>query len=299
MPVRPNNLMRLHFIVFLWGFTGILGALISLEALELVFYRMGLAAAILWVWAFWKKKELRIGFTQLSMYLLTGAVIAVHWVTFFHAIKVSNVSVTLACLSSVAVFVSLIEPLVYKRRVRMQEILLSLLGVLGLFLIFQFEGDHREGILYALISAFLAAVFSVLNGKFVQSDASEKISVYELSGGWLVLTVYLLLNGSFQNGPPALQGFDLLWLFILGGICTAYAFIVSVDVMKELSPFTTVLTINLEPVYGIILAQLLFHEKESMTPYFYLGTGIILSSVILNGYLNRKRRIRQRIETEI
>lgn len=299
MHVRPNNLMRLHFIVFLWGFTGILGALISLEALELVFYRMGLAAAILWIWAFWKKKEMRVGYQRLSMYLLTGAVIAVHWVTFFHAIKVSNVSVTLACLSSVAVFVSLLEPLVYRRRVRLQEILLSLLGVLGLFLIFQFEGDHREGILYALVSAFLAAVFSVLNGKFVQADASEKISVYELSGGWLVLTVYLLSNGAFNHGLPSLQGLDLLWLFILGGVCTAYAFIVSVDVMKELSPFTAVLTINLEPVYGIILAQLFFREKESMSLYFYLGTGIILSSVILNGYLSRKRREREQLEPEI
>ena len=160
---------------------------------------MGLAAAILWVWALWKKKGCASGFTQLSMYLLTGAVIAVHWVTFFHAIKVSNVSVTLACLSSVAVFVSLIEPLVYKRRVRMQEILLSLLGVLGLFLIFQFEGDHREGILYALISAFLSPLYSASEWKIRSVRQPEKISVYELSGGWLVLTVYLLLNGSFKT----------------------------------------------------------------------------------------------------
>lgn len=288
MPVRLSNQFRLHFIVFLWGFTGVLGALISLEALQLVFYRMGFAIVALWIWAFFRKKDVRVTPIQLGKYLLAGGIIAIHWVTFFHAIKISNVSVTLACMSSAAVFVSILEPIFYRRKLRLQEILLSLLGVAGLFLIFQFEGDYREGILVALFSAFLAALFSTLNGKFVQNDKAEKISIYELSGGWLLLTLFLAATGELNSGLPSLVGLDILWLLILGTICTAYAFIVSVDVMKELSPFTVTLTINLEPVYGIILALLVFKQEESMTAYFYFGTLIILASVVLNGILKKR-----------
>jgi drug/metabolite transporter (DMT)-like permease len=293
MRALPSNQLRLHFIVFLWGFTGILGALISLDAFELVFYRMGLAILTLWIWAFWRKKEVRVNPKQLGYYLMAGAVIAVHWVTFFHAIKVSNVSITLSCMSTVAVFVSILEPILYKRPFKLQEILLALLGVAGLVLIFGFESEYRIGIITAVTSAFLAAVFSTVNGLLVRNDSAVKISMYELSGGWLVMVIYLAITGAFQNGLPTLVGLDLLWLMILGTVCTAYAFIVSVDVMRELSPFTVVLTINLEPVYGIILALLIFGSDETMSPFFYLGTLIILVSVVLNGLLNRRRRLKK------
>jgi drug/metabolite transporter (DMT)-like permease len=270
-----------------------LGALISLDAFELVFYRMGLAILTLWIWAFWRKKEVRVNPKQLGYYLMAGAVIAVHWVTFFHAIKVSNVSITLSCMSTVAVFVSILEPILYKRPFKLQEILLALLGVAGLVLIFGFESEYRIGIITAVTSAFLAAVFSTVNGLLVRNDSAVKISMYELSGGWLVMVIYLAITGAFQNGLPTLVGLDLLWLMILGTVCTAYAFIVSVDVMRELSPFTVVLTINLEPVYGIILALLIFGSDETMSPFFYLGTLIILVSVVLNGLLNRRRRLKK------
>jgi drug/metabolite transporter (DMT)-like permease len=296
MRALPSNQLRLHFIVFLWGFTGILGALISLDAFELVFYRMGLAILTLWIWAFWRKKEVRVNPKQLGYYLMAGAVIAVHWVTFFHAIKVSNVSITLSCMSTVAVFVSILEPILYKRPFKLQEILLALLGVAGLVLIFGFESEYRIGIITAVTSAFLAAVFSTVNGLLVRNDSAVKISMYELSGGWLVMVIYLAITGAFQNGLPTLVGLDLLWLMILGTVCTAYAFIVSVDVMRELSPFTVVLTINLEPVYGIILALLIFGSDETMSPFFYLGTLIILVSVVLNGLLNRRRRLKKTIK---
>lgn len=290
MLARPSNQLRLHFIVFLWGFTGVLGALISLQAMELVFYRMGLAILTLWLWALARKKEIRVRPKQLGAYLLAGAVIAVHWVTFFHAIKISNVSVTLACMSTAAVFVSILEPIFYKRPFRLQEILLALLGVAGLFLIFRFEGDYRMGILTAVFSAFLAAVFSTMNGLLVRKDSAMKISIYELTCGWMLLSLYLILTGKLSEGLPALQKLDWLWLVLLGTVCTAYAFIVSVDVMRELSPFTVTLTINLEPVYGIILALLVFGADEAMTIYFYLGTAIILVSVVLNGVLKRRSK---------
>jgi drug/metabolite transporter (DMT)-like permease len=254
---------------------------------------MGLAILTLWIWAFWRKKEVRVNPKQLGYYLMAGAVIAVHWVTFFHAIKVSNVSITLSCMSTVAVFVSILEPILYKRPFKLQEILLALLGVAGLVLIFGFESEYRIGIITAVTSAFLAAVFSTVNGLLVRNDSAVKISMYELSGGWLVMVIYLAITGAFQNGLPTLVGLDLLWLMILGTVCTAYAFIVSVDVMRELSPFTVVLTINLEPVYGIILALLIFGSDETMSPFFYLGTLIILVSVVLNGLLNRRRRLKK------
>lgn len=290
--MRLNNQLRLHFIVFLWGFTGVLGELISLQAIELVFYRMGFAILALWLWALWRKKEIRVGPKALGQYFLAGAVIAVHWITFFHAIKISNVSVTLACMSTAALFVSFLEPLLHRRKLRLTETLLALLGVLGLFLIFRFEGDYRAGIYTAVFSAFLAAVFSTVNGLLVKQDSASKISIYELTAGWMVLVGILVFQGKLNEGLPSLVGWDLIWLIILGTICTAYAFIVSVDVMRELSPFTVTLTINLEPVYGILLALLIFGTDEAMSPYFYAGTLIILISVVLNGIVRRRTRKR-------
>lgn len=295
--MRLNNQLRLHFIVFLWGFTGVLGELISLQAIELVFYRMGFAILALWLWAVWRKKEVRVGPKALGQYVLAGAVIAIHWITFFHAIKISNVSVTLACMSTAALFVSFLEPLLYRRKLRWTETLLALFGVLGLFLIFRFEGDYRAGIYTAVFSAFLAGIFSTVNGLLVKHDSAAKISIYELTAGWLVLVAILAVQGKLSSGIPALVGWDLVWLIILGTICTAHAFIVSVDVMRELSPFTVTLTINLEPVYGIILALIIFGSDEAMSPYFYVGTAIILISVVLNGVVRRRARKRQRAET--
>lgn len=225
--------------------------------------------------------------------ILAGALIAAHWITFFHSIKISNVSVTLACVSTGAFFGSLIEPLVYKRKIDIAEILLGLLVIVGLYLIFRFEGNYTAGIIVALISAFLAACFSVLNSKLVKGHTPFRITFLEMLGGWLAISIfaiYSLFSGSMQLSQFALGGMDWLYLLILGSICTAYAFIESVSVMKHLSSYTVLLTTNLEPVYGIILALLILGESEKMNPYFYVGAAIILSTVVMDAVIKKRRK---------
>lgn len=287
---KVKSYLHLHFIVFVWGFTAVLGALITLDALPLVWFRMGIAVALIYIYALAAKTPLRVPRKTLLGFLLAGLVIAMHWFTFFQAIKVSNISVTLACLSTGAFFTSLLEPVFFRRKVIGYEVLFGLMVIAGLYIIFHFEGNYVNGILLALSSAFLSATFSIINGKYARQYNPVAISFYELLGGVLFFSLYLLFSGSFTPAFFAVSASDWLWLFILGSFCTAYAFIASVQVMKFLSPYTVMLTINMEPVYGIILAVLVFSEKEKMSWTFYVGAVIILTTVILNGILKNKSK---------
>lgn len=280
-----KSYLHLHLIVFIWGFTAILGELISLDALPLVWFRMLMAVSIIAIFIFYKKINLTIPRKTLIAFLLLGFVIALHWLTFFKAIKVSNVSVTLACLSTGAFFTSFLEPILYKRKVVWYEVFFGLIVVGGLYIIFNFEGDYYLGIILALTSAFLSALFSVINGKYAKMYDSTVISFYELFGGVLCFSIYLLFTGSFSREFFILQPSDWIYLLILSSICTAYAFIASVKVMKYISPYTVMLTINLEPIYGMILALLIFKDKEKMSQEFYFGAVIILLTVVLNGII--------------
>lgn len=275
-------------MVFIWGFTAILGDLISQEAMPLVWNRMGLAVAVLFIYVAVKKINLRVSYKNLATFLFAGIVIAVHWVTFFHAIKISNVSVTLACLSSGAFFTSLLEPIFLKKKFVAYEMLLGLLVVVGIATIFTVESQYKWGILSALTSAFLSALFSVINGVAVKNNSATVITVYELLGGWLALSFLFLFNGDMNTSILPTEGNDLIYILVLAIFCTAYPFIESVRVMKELSPFTVVLTINLEPVYGILMAFFLLGEDEKMSGGFYLGALIILFTVFANAYIKKR-----------
>lgn len=281
--VRLLNFLHLHLIVFIWGFTAILGALISLDALPLVWFRMGLAVFFVWLFMLFKKTNLRIDRKTLLILVFSGLVIAMHWITFFKAIKVSNVSITLGTLSTGAFFASILEPIFYKRKVIWYELFFGLLVIVGLYIIFSVEIRYVEGILLALVSAFLSASFALINGKLACFYNSSLITFYELSGGLFFLSIFLLFNQQFSIGFFKLSGSDWMYLLILSSVCTAYAFIASVKVLRYLSPYTVMLTINLEPVYGIILAALIFKDKEHMSSSFYIGALLILSTVILNG----------------
>jgi len=285
-----KSYLHLHLIVFIWGFTAILGELITLDALPLVWFRMLLAVGFIILFMAYKKTNFVVPRKTIFGFLLLGLVIALHWLTFFKAIKVSNVSVTLACLSTGAFFTSFLEPILYRRKVIWYEVLFGLVVVGGLYIIFNVEGDYYLGIILALTSAFLSALFSVINGKYAKMYDSTVISFYELTGGVLCFSVYLLLSNSFSKEFFILQPSDWIYLLILSSICTAYAFIASVKVMKFISPYTVMLTINLEPVYGIILALLIFKDKEKMSSEFYFGAILILITVILNGVIKYKLR---------
>ena len=287
-----KSYLHLHLIVFIWGFTAILGELITLDALPLVWFRMLLAVGFIILFMAYKKTNFVVPRKTIFGFLLLGLVIALHWLTFFKAIKVSNVSVTLACLSTGAFFTSFLEPILYRRKVIWYEVLFGLIVVGGLYIIFNVEGDYYLGIILALTSAFLSALFSVINGKYAKMYDSTVISFYELTGGVLCFSIYLLLSNSFSKDFFILQPSDWIYLLILSSICTAYAFIASVRVMKFISPYTVMLTINLEPVYGIILALLIFKDKEKMSSEFYFGAILILITVILNGVIKYKLRNR-------
>ena len=286
-----KSYLHLHVIVFIWGFTAILGKLISLEALDLVWYRMLFASVIMTFVVLFNKEKIKVPFNVLVGFIVSGIIIAAHWLTFYQAIKVSNVSITLACLSTGAFFASILEPIFYKRKIIWYEVLFGLIVIFGLGIIFKVETQYTTGIYLAVTSAFLSALFSVINGKYAKEYSPNVISVYELSSGFLFLSIYLFFADSFTPAFFALSSNDLLWLFLLSSICTAYAFSASVKVMKFLSPFTVMLTINLEPIYGIILVLLIFPENEKMSPMFYIGAIIILATVIANGIVKSRKKL--------
>lgn len=287
---NTKSYLHLHLIVFIWGFTAILGALISLDALPLVWFRMLFAVGFIAVFIYFKKLSLRVSKKSFLQFIFAGLIIALHWFTFFKAIKVSNVSVTLACLSTGAFFASLLEPILYGKKVVWYEVFLGIIVVFGLYIIFNVEGNYWEGIILALISAFLSALFAVINSKFVKEHDATVISFYELAGGVFFFSIFLLFGNSINADFFQLTTQDFVYLLILSSVCTAYAFIASTSVMKFLSPYTVMLTINLEPIYGIILAVLIFKEKEQMSFEFYIGALIILFTVLLNVIIKSRKK---------
>lgn len=224
-------------------------------------------------------------------YLGTGIITAAHWIFFFKALKISNVSITLTTLASASLFVAFLEPMFFKRKIIAYEIILGILTLVGLAIIFQAERDYSIGIIYALISAFFAALFSTLNGVFVKHERPTLITTYEMMGGVLFISIYYLFTGGFESLQMP-SSIDWFWLFILGLVCTSMAFVVSIEVMKELSPFTVSMSINMEPIYSIIFALIIFQEDEYMSPLFYVGAVIVMSMIFMNGYFKRRARLK-------
>jgi drug/metabolite transporter (DMT)-like permease len=286
-----KNYLHLHLIVFVWGFTAVLGKKITLAAMPLVWFRMSIAVALMFVYALIVKTPFKVSGKTLFQFVIAGLIIALHWLTFYHAIKISNISITLACLSTGAFFASFLEPLLYGRKVILYEVIFGLLVVGGLLIIFNSHGNYLWGMLTALLSAFLSTVFAIINGKFAKEHNPVAISIYELLGGIFFFSLYLLFTGQFTTDFFDVSASDWMWLFLLASVCTAYAQIAAVKVMKTVTPYTMMLTINLEPVYGIILARWAFKSSEKMAWTFYLGAAIILITVILNGVMkNRSER---------
>ncbi|MFH4967630.1 DMT family transporter [Gaetbulibacter sp. M240] len=288
---KLKNYLHLHVLVFIAGFTAILGQLISINAVDLVWFRMVFACIFMFIYIKIAGVKLKLRYGSVLKLGLAGIIIALHWITFFGSIKESNVSIALAMFSTGAFFASLIEPLIFKRRIIWYEILFGIIVIFGVFIITKSEIEYIYGIVLGVLSAFLSSLFAVLNGRFIKSYTSTVISFYEFISGVIAITIYLLLfskeftQASFFN----LSSSDFWYLIILASVCTAYAFIAAVHVMHVISPYTVVLTYNLEPVYGIILAVILFPEKEAMSPSFYYGAIIIISTVLLNAMLKNIR----------
>ena len=284
------NYFHLHFIVFIWGFTAVLGDLITIEAVPLVWHRMLLGSLFVLIYIIYNKGMLKVSLRSLIKFAFIGLIIALHWLAFFSAVKVSNVSITLAMMSTGAFFASFLEPVFFKRKIISYEVIFGLIVIIGLYIIFKVESEYLSGILLALLASFLGALFSIFNGMMVKSHNASVISFYELLFGVLFITIYILFTDGFDNTFFKLSGSDWTYLIILASICTAYAFIASVHVMKWISPYTVMLTTNMEPIYGILLALLILGEKEYMSPTFYVGAIIILITVVLNGIIKTRKK---------
>lgn len=280
----------LHVIVLIFGFTGILGKLIDASSYLLVWYRVGIALIATTGYFIVIKHSLRISPKTLYKILGVGIIIAIHWITFFEAIKQSNVSVALVCFSSSTLFTSIIEPFYFKRKIKAYELIFGLLIIVGLYFIFSFEFKYFVGMLLSFFSAALASWFTVLNGMLIKEANAKTISFYELLAAFSLVTIYLVGKNGFDVNAYKVSIQDIKWLLILGTICTAFAFIVSIEVMKKITPYSVTMTVNLEPIYSIILAFLIWPESETMSYGFYMGTVIVLATIFLNGYFKGKNR---------
>ncbi|WP_316794022.1 DMT family transporter [Pedobacter frigoris] len=286
-----KSLLVLHFTVFIWGFTGILGALISIDAVQMVWYRVLIASITLFVYFKLSKTSIKVTRKQFLQFFFTGSIVAIHWILFFHAIKVSTVSVVLVCMSSITLFTAVLEPLVKKQPIFKPDIFVGLIIILGIYLIFKFESQYTLGIVLGLLATVASSIFAIINSNLVQKSDAKIIGFYEISGAFFWITLYRLFTGELQNESFNLGVHDWIYLIILGTICTALAYVAGVSVMRNLSAFRVALITNLEPVYGIILAFLFFGSKESMSVGFYLGATLILGSVFLYPVYKKRKNL--------
>lgn len=273
---------QLHIAVFLAGFTGVLGRLITLNEGLLVWYRLLFTVITLWPLYYLGRKIQRISWKSILQLFIVGFIAALHWVTFYASIKSANVSVALVCFSAIGFFTAILEPLILKHRVSIIEILLGLLAIGGIYLIFHFEARFKTGIIIGIISAFLGSLFPIFNRKLTQSISAENVTLFELSGGFIFLTFLLpfyLEQFPVDNIIP--NWTDLGWLLILSWFCTVIAFNLMTKALKSISAFTVNLSYNLEPLYGILMAFIIFQEHKSLRQSFYWGLTLIMLSIMI------------------
>ena len=280
--------IHLHFLVFIAGFTAILGKLITSSPFSIVWHRMFIALIVIFFFVALTRKKLKTSYRNIFKYAILGFVISFHWITFFMSIDYSNVTIALSMMSTTAFFTSFIEPFFFRRKIIAHELLLSILVIIAIFLILNSELNYSVGIILGIFSAFFASIFSVLNGLLIKNEKAYKISFYEFLFGVVFISIFLIITGRLDD--LLIESFfsvNYLYIFILGVVCTAYAFIAAVYLLNYITPYSAVLAYNLEPVYGIFLALIIFGESEQMSSNFYIGLLLILFSVFLNFYLKK------------
>lgn len=282
--------LNLHLIVFIWGFTAVLGALISVKDASLVWYRMLSAGIFLLLYLLFTGRKILLPLKAAAGLMFVGLLIAIHWVFFFRAINISNVSITLAMFSAGAFLASVLEPVFYKRKMLWYEVFFGLIIIAGLCMIMNVEVHYIDGALCALFSVFVGVVFTLFNGKLIQKHDPAVITVYEFFSGAFFVSLYLIYEGAFTPAFFEVSLNDWILIMILSSVCTAYAFTASVNVMKKLTPYTVMLTTNLEPVYGILLAYFIIGQGERMSLSFYIGASVIIITVILNGVIKSRSK---------
>jgi drug/metabolite transporter (DMT)-like permease len=284
-----TDYLLLHFIVFIWGWTAILGELITLPADQLVWIRMLIALCGIIAWMLFTRQSLAASPKNVLKYIGTGLIVGLHWICFYGSIKVSNASVTLAVFASGSLFTAFIEPLFFRRSIRSYEIASGILVMIAIGIIFGVETEYTWGIVLGILAALTSSFFGVINSVFIRAGhQSSVISVYEMLGGFAGLSVYMLFAHDNLGGMFSMSGTNWFYMLLLGLACTSLPFLISLRVLRSVSPYTVSLTLNLESVYGIILSWLILHHNKFLTVYFYVGTAIILSTLFLNAWMSRR-----------
>jgi drug/metabolite transporter (DMT)-like permease len=287
MNTKTKSHLLLHSVVAIFGFTGILGKLITIDAIPLVFWRTTIGGIVILVWLAIRNKITKKSRGTLLKMSGVGLLVAAHWILFFASIKMSTVSVALVMVATTPMFVGFIEPIVFRRKLDLKELFVSAIVIAGVSTIFSISSEYLLGMILGLLSAFLAALFSTLNAVLVKEFDASNISMVELLSASLGITLLLIFTGGMNKELFIMSSENWLWIFILAVVATSFAFIASTAVMKVLTPFTTAIAINLEPVYAIILAVLIFGDEEVMGVEFYFGTSLIIGAVIINTLIKR------------
>lgn len=288
-------LLQLHIAVFLAGFTAILGKLITLNEGLLVWFRLLITVSTLGIMLYYQKRIKTIPWGDMLKIFGVGVIVALHWVTFYGSVKYGNVSVALVCFSATGFFTAFFEPMILRRKLSVIEIALGMMAIAGIYIIFDFHPQYKLGIIFGILSAMGSALFPIFNKRLLVVYEPKTLTLYELGGGLLALTVLVPLY--LQKFPASYYvptATDWLWLFVLAWLCTVLSFDLQLNALKKVSAFTANLTYNLEPVYGIILAFIFFKENENLHREFYLGVLLILLAVILQMWRISRQYRRQR-----
>ena len=285
----------MHIAVFLAGFTAILGKLITLNEGLLVWFRLLITVSTLGIMLYYQKRIKAIPWGDMLKIFGVGVIVALHWVTFYGSVKYGNVSVALVCFSATGFFTAFFEPMILRRKLSVIEIGLGMMAIAGIYIIFDFHPQYKLGIIFGILSAMGSALFPIFNKRLLVVYEPKTLTLYELGGGLLALTVLVPLY--LQKFPASYYvptATDWLWLFVLAWLCTVLSFDLQLNALKKVSTFTANLTYNLEPVYGIILAFIFFKENENLHREFYLGVLLILLAVVLQMWRISRQYRRQR-----
>ena len=293
--IAKNKLAALHIMVIILGFTGILGKLITLKAAYLVWYRMLIAFVALFFFMFFKNNIKKIQKKNIMPLLGIGAIVALHWLFFFEAIKVSNISIAVICLATSSLFSSFLEPIFFKRKVLAYEVIFGILVLCTLYFMLNEPSTEKEninyvyGYIYGIISALLATLFTLLNAKYISKIDAVEITMLEMLGGVLTISLLFIINNDYSIIHQNINLYDITYLTLLATICTAGVFVWMIEIMRYITPYSLIMAVNLEPIYSVIIALIIFNESETMNLSFYIGGGIILAIVFLDGYIKNKQ----------
>ena len=287
--IEKYKLSSLHLMVVILGLTGVFGKLISLDAIQLVWYRMVIAFITLSLFLAYKKQLFTVILKDFFGILGVGTLVTFHWLCFFQSIKVSTISVAVVCLATSSLFSALIEPMFFKRKLLKYEVFMGIVVIAALIFILGAETQYLWGYFYGIMAAFLGTLFTLCNAKYIKKVGAEKITMIEMLAGVLIISCVFLIQQDYTVFTSLISVADFSYLLILGTLCTAMVFVWMTEIMKHITPYSLIMAVNLEPIYSIILALVIFGDSELMSNSFYVGSSVIIGIVFLEGYLKNKQ----------